>query len=100
MPIRVKQYFSCGISGKVMYNVHTTYPKKNFFFKKKKNLRQISHSGEPKKILRLVFYLHSRYVVHFLVQPNFELVTSLLDLFVARKVAQMTTEMIECYHLR
>ena len=39
-------------------------------------------------------------VVHFLVQPNFQLVSSLLALFEARKVAQMTTEMIECYHLR
>ena len=31
---------------------------------------------------------------------KFDPVSSFLDIFVARKVAQMTTEMIECYHLR
>ena len=37
--------------------------------------------------------------VHFLVHPNFGLVSSLLVIFAAREVALMTTEMIECYHL-
>ena len=46
-----------------------------------------------------LFHLYSRYVVHFLVHPNFDLVSSLLALFAARNVAQMTIEMIECYHL-
>ena len=49
---------------------------------------------------RDLFHLYSRYVVHFLVHPNFDLVSFLIALFAARKVAQMTTEMIECYHLR
>ena len=39
------------------------------------------------------------YVVS-LFSPNFEIASSLLVLFAARKIAQMTTEMIECYHLR
>ena len=39
-------------------------------------------------------------VVHFLVHPNFDLVSSLLALFTAKEVAQMTIEIIECYHLR
>ena len=32
---------------------------------------------------------------HFLLHPNFDLVSSLLAPFAARKVAQMTTEIIE-----
>ena len=40
------------------------------------------------------------YIIHLLVHSNFDLVSSLPAIFVARKVAQMTTEMIECYHLR
>ena len=43
-----------------------------------------------------IYILDSSLLVH----PNFDLVSSLLALFAARKVAQMTTEMIECYHLR
>ena len=39
-------------------------------------------------------------IAHFLVHSNVDLVSSLIALFAARKVAQMTTEMIECYHLR
>ena len=45
-------------------------------------------------------YILDTYLVHFSVHPNFDLVSSLLALFVAKKVAQMTTEMIECYHLK
>ena len=37
---------------------------------------------------------------YFLVHPHFDLVSSILALFAARKVAQMISEMIECYHLR
>ena len=43
-----------------------------------------------------IYILDSSLQVH----PNFDLVSSLLALFEARKVAQMTTEMIECYQLR
>ena len=40
-------------------------------------------------------------MVHFLGHSNFDLVSFLLALFSARKVAQMTNEMVECcYHLR
>ena len=39
-------------------------------------------------------------IVHFLVHPNFDLVSSLLVIFAATKVVEMTTQMIECYHLR
>ena len=39
-------------------------------------------------------------IVQILDDSNFDLVSSLLALFAARKVAQMTSEMIECYHLR
>ena len=49
-------------------------------------------------MLRLVSSIFQ--IANFLVHPNFDLVSSLLALFAARKVVQMTTEMIECYHLR
>ena len=39
-------------------------------------------------------------IVHFLFHPNFDLVSSLLVIFAATKVVEMTTGMIECYHLR
>ena len=60
-----------------------------------------SYFGENLKYFKeiltcFIYILH----IHFLVHPNFDLVSSLLVLFAARKVVQMTTEMIECYHLR
>ena len=47
-----------------------------------------------------LFHLHIFQIVYFLVHINVDAVSSLLALFVSRKVAQMTTEMIKCYHLR
>ena len=44
--------------------------------------------------------LSKKLLTVYAVHSNFDLVTSLLALFVARKVAEMTIEMIECYHLR
>ena len=38
-------------------------------------------------------------MVRFLGHPDVDLVSSFLALFADRKVAQMTIEMIECYHL-
>ena len=45
-------------------------------------------------VLRLVSSIFQ--IVHFLVHSNFDL----LALFAGKKVAQMTTQMTECYHLR
>ena len=53
-----------------------------------------------KSILKMKMSGDHAPLVHYLAHSNFDLVSSLLALFVARKVAQMTTEMIECYHLR
>ena len=39
-------------------------------------------------------------LVYFLAHPNFDLVSYLLALFTARKLAQVTIEMIENYYLR
>ena len=54
-----------------------------------------SLSGQNHRLVSSIFQ-----IVHFQVHTNFDIVSSLLVLFAARKIAQMTTEMIECYHLR
>ena len=45
-------------------------------------------------------FIYILLIVQTLVHSNFDIISSLLALFVARKVDEMTTEMIECYHLR
>ena len=65
-----------------------------------------SFSCKPfKQVLQWAIFMKHRVassiflIVHFLVHPNLDLVSSHLALFfAARNVAQMTIEIVQCYH--